>query len=97
MKTVNRVQAAAMLTGYKGSNFFTVTFVKRTDGSVRTMNCRKGVSKFTKGGTLAYSPAEKGLLGVYDMKSADPEKGYRMINLETVTGFKLDGQEYAVK
>lgn len=73
-----------------GNTIFGVTFVKRTTGEVRDMTCRLGVSKGTVGGELPFDPVEKGLLPVYDMKSA----GYRMINLETITELRINGKTY---
>ena len=42
---------------------FTVTFIKK-DLSTRIMNCRLGVTKHLKGGTLKYDPTEKNLICV---------------------------------
>ena len=69
---------------------FGVTFVKRTTGEVRDMTCRLGVTKYLKGGELNFDVVEKGLLSVYDMSAA----GYRMINLDTVTEIRANGQVY---
>ena len=69
--------------------FFTVTFIKK-DNSTRIMNASLGVKKHLKGGSLPYSPKEKGLMPVYDMQ----KKHYKMINRETITALKIDGKEY---
>jgi hypothetical protein len=71
------------------STIFGVTFLKK-DGTIRDMTCRLGVTKYLKGGELGYDVVEKGLLSVYDMSSA----GYRMINLDTVTELRSNGQVY---
>lgn len=68
---------------------FTVVFIKRTTGEVRTMTCRLGVHKYVKGIGLAYDPRAYNLLGVYDMQLAAHgktplDKCYRMVNLEEV-------------
>jgi hypothetical protein len=73
--------------------FFTVTFVKRTDGTTRVLNGRLGVRRYLKGGDLPYSAAEKELLPVYDTKKA----GYRMIDLRSIISAKVGGQDYIVK
>jgi len=73
-------------------DFFTVTFVKRSDGTTRTMNARLGVKKYLKGGELPYDPIEKGLLPVYDVQKQE----YRMINLGTIISAKIGGNEYIV-
>jgi hypothetical protein len=73
--------------------FFTVTFTKRTDGTIRTMNARLGVRKYLKGGELPYDAAEKELLPVFDV----PKNAYRMIDLRSIISAKLGGQEYIVQ
>jgi hypothetical protein len=73
--------------------FFTVTFSKRTDGTIRVLNGRLGVRRHLKGGNLPYDAAEKELLPVYDTKNA----GYRMINLRSIISAKVGGKEYIVK
>jgi len=69
------------------NNIFTVDFIKK-DGTLRTMNCRLGVKKHLKGGTLAYDAEEKNLLPVFDMvKSA-----YRNINVSTIIEIRFNKQ-----
>jgi len=71
---------------------FSVVFIKK-DGSKRKMQCRLGVKKHLRGGERAYVPEDFGLLGVFDME----KKGYRMVNLETLMSFTVDGMKYLVK
>jgi hypothetical protein len=73
-----------------GNRIFGCTFVKRSNGEVRDMTCRLGVSKGLVGGELPFCPVEKGLLPVFDMTKQD----YRMINLETLTEIRANGQVY---
>lgn len=71
--------------------FFRVVFIKRTNGEERTMDCRINVKKFAKGGSLAFSPKEKNLVPVWDLRAYDPETdetGYRFIPLESVKMIK---------
>lgn len=91
------------------TTIFSVDFIKK-DGSARTMTCRLGVTKHLKGGELPFDPIEKGLLPVYDMEAAaklgfeaskqgdnarkEMSKAYRMINLDTVTELRANGQVY---
>ena len=89
--------AAQMVREYNGSQFFSVSFIKRTDGTLREMVCRKGVSKFVKGGELKYDPAAKGLVGVWDAQAANPEKGYRMIATESIRAIKMNGNVFEVQ
>jgi len=60
--------------------FFSVTFIKRSNGEERTMVCRTGVKKHLKGGELGYIPSEKELAVVFDQQ----KQGYRTIPLEAV-------------
>lgn len=71
------------------TTIFGVTFIKK-NLEVREMTCRLGVTKHLKGGELGYDAQSKGLLSVYDMSAA----GYRMINLDTVTELRANGQVY---
>lgn len=87
---------------------FTVDFVKRTDNTMRTMSCRRGVKKGVKGVGQSYDPAAKNLLTVYDMQKLDPsrasnqgksvdemEKGaFRNINLEALVALRMGGKAY---
>ena len=62
---------------------FTVDFIKRSNGELRTMNARLARQTQTGkvGGELPYNATDNGLLPVYDMQ----KKAYRMIALESVT------------
>ncbi len=66
---------------------FSATFEKK-DGTIRTINCRRNVSKGVKGVGYSFDPMSKGLLSVYDMQS----KGFRFINLETLVEAKVNGE-----
>ena len=71
----------------KDGKTFTVEFVKK-DGTKRVMNARLGVKKGVNGKGMAYKPTERGLLPVYDMAN----KGFRMVNFETVTSYTSHGR-----
>lgn len=75
----------------ESGHIFYVEFVKRTDGSIRKMVCRTGVSKGTKGGSMGYDPTQHGLLSVYDMDA----KGFRSIPVDAITHLTMDGVKYA--
>jgi len=68
---------------------FSATFVKK-DGSIRTMNCRRKVTKGVTGKGLAFAPSERGLMVVFDMAN----DGFRMINLNTLIEAKVNGVIY---
>lgn len=72
------------------NQFFSCTFVKRTTGEVREMNCRLGVKPKSEGKGMKYNPSQRGLLTVYDVK----KKNYRMINLDTIVNLKINGKEF---
>ena len=74
------------------NKIFSVIFIKRTTGEVRHMTCRLNVAKHLKGGMLLFDPLSRGLISVYDVK----QKGYRMINLETLMSVKMLGRSYDV-
>jgi len=90
---ITLADAATMVSDYKEGTVFTVTFVKRGDGSLREMNCRKGVKKHRKGGVLKFDPKKKNLLSVFDMQKL----GYRMISLENITKVVMKGKTYIVE
>lgn len=74
-------------------HIFAVEFVKRTDGTVREMICRTGVTKGTHGGSMGYDPANHGLLSVYDMQ----RQGFRSIPVDAVLHLSMDGRRYERK
>jgi hypothetical protein len=90
---ITRAKAAMMVAAYEGGKIFTVTFVKRGDGSTRVMNCRKGVKKHSRGGVLKFDPKKKGLVSVFDMQIEQ----YRMISLENIKKIAMGGKTYIVK
>jgi hypothetical protein len=67
--------------------FFTVRFITK-DGTVRTMHCRLGVTKHSKGGENNLSPAQ--FLTVWDLNS----KGYRAVNKDTILSVTVGGVSY---
>jgi len=93
-ETISRKQAQELLS-YKGK-IFTAVFSKREDGSLRAMNGMTGVRKFTVGGELPYSPQEKGLVPVYDLKIGLGRKGYRMLPLEGLKTLNINGKKYKI-
>ena len=53
-----------------------------------------GVRKYTSGGELPYSPKDKGLIPVYDLKIGPGPKGYRTIPIEGLKALKINGRKY---
>lgn len=89
--TITRKKAVAWIQARAGK-FFSVRFVKRTDGSVREMTCRQGVKVHLKGGPPAYDFAANRLLPVWDTVAA----GYRSIPVEGITDVKIAGKWFRV-
>jgi len=89
---VTQEQAKKIITEYHGRHFFTVKFVKRTNGAERTMNCRKGVYKGTRGGGLRFEPIAKDLVSVFDI----PKGQHRFISLDTILRVNIGGKRYIV-
>ena len=82
------------------TRIFTVTFIKRTTGEVRTMNAiiasvdgSVGVTKNQKGVGLSYTPKDHALLIVWDLV----KKSYRSIALDALISAKIDGTTYQVR
>lgn len=74
----------------ESGHIFGVEFVKRTDGALRSMVCRTGVTKGTHGGSMGYNPADHGLLSVYDMEA----KGFRSIPVDAIVRLSMEGTKY---
>lgn len=71
----------------RGGRFFSVDFVKRTDGADRHMVARLGVHRGTLGVGMAYDPAEHDLLTVFDIHAPGkgPKRGdFRSVPLDRV-------------
>lgn len=63
--------------------WFSVRFIRRTDGEVRYMNARTGVRKHLRGGEAAYDFKAKKLISVFDKIKKD----YRVIPEEGIIEF----------
>lgn len=74
---------ADIVTRSKGK-FVTVVFYKK-DGSIRSMNCRLGVTKHLKGGECTLDRSK--FLIVYDMV----KRGYRSIDKESIVSVSIGG------
>lgn len=75
---------------HKYGKFFSVEFVKKTDGSIRPMTCRLGVKKGQTGRGLLFDALAKGLLPVWDVQ----KEGYRFINLDSLRKATIQQEEY---
>jgi len=88
-------EEARELMSYKG-RIFTAIFTKK-DGTRRVLNGMTGVRKYTSGGELKYSPSDKGLIPVYDLKIGNGPEGYRMINVNGLLALKMGGKQYKIE
>src|SRR3990167_8813595 len=70
-----------------GGTIFSVTTIKRTDGTKRVFNCRMGVRKGVKGEGMTFDPEDRGLIVVFDNKAKD----FRMINTDTIQEMQIRG------
>ena len=93
MKTITKNEAKKMVETVDNGKIFTVTFIKRSTGEERVMNCRKGVKKHLTGGEMTYDPTQKNLVSVFDMQ----KKAYRSISLENIKKIKMTGKEFQVE
>lgn len=79
------------------TEFFSVAFIKRGNGELRHMNCRRGVSKYVTGAGERYNPTEKHLIRVWDRNVADASKAYRSINIDGLVEARIGKNQYVVK
>jgi hypothetical protein len=94
MNSIRRKDISTFLKNIAKDKIFHVEFIKKTDGSIRNMNCRLGVTKFVKGvRSNEVSDKENGLLTVWDTQKKD----YRRINIEGVLYLKVNGKYWTVK
>lgn len=84
--------AAIALIASTNGKIFSATFVKRTNGELRTMLCRTGVTKHLRGGDPAYDANSKGLMFVFDMQKL----AYRTVNLDPGTIIRFKRQTFVV-
>jgi hypothetical protein len=73
---------------------FRAKFIKRTDGSVREMTAKLGVTQHVTGEGLKFSPEAKNLLGVFEMHQTG---GYKFIPMEGLISIKVDGNTILFK
>jgi hypothetical protein len=73
-----------------GGKFFSVEFIKRTDGQRRLMLARTGVKAGLTGEGGAYDPEKHNLLVVYDVH----KKAYRSIPTDSITYLRSGGKTH---
>jgi len=90
--TTQEIAAKVLAISHDDPTIFSVTFIKRTNGELRKMVCRRGVTKHLHGGEAKYVFSEKTLLPVFDVE----KMGYRSISAEAVQELKLHGETYQI-
>ncbi len=90
LSNVETRTALQMVEAARSGRIFTVQFIKRTTGELRTMSCRRGVRKGVKGVGMSYDPLSKGLLTVWDVNKGQ----HRMINLADLVSLTMDGKTF---
>ena len=91
MTTIDKDKAKQLIKYSKGL-IFSATFIKK-DLSIRIMNARMGKRYKPSGKSAPFKPSDYNLISVYDMKS----KGFRMINLQTLTNLTINKTKYLIK
>ena len=89
-QVISRTKVQKVIDGTKG-RFFHATFNK-VNGDERKMLARLGVTKGLKGGENKVVKDSNDYLTVWDVQS----KGYRTLNLGTLTALSADGIDYEV-
>jgi hypothetical protein len=94
MKITN-AQAIRMLYKFRQEGkgkFFSVHFIKRSNGCYRKMNCRFGVKKNLVGTGPKYNFEEKGLMSVFDVQKCE----YRVISLESIRRIRINHKVFKI-
>lgn len=90
--TIDITDVASIISSIPKGAIFSVQFVKK-DGTIRDMNCRKGVTKYLVPNAKPKAPNPSNIVTVFDMKS----DAYRCINTNTVISIKAEKQIFEVK
>lgn len=90
-QTIVRDSVAEFLKSLNGK-FFTVEFVKRSNGEVRVMRATTNYESHLAGGSPAYNFDEKKLIPVWDLD----KKGFRSIPTDSVLVIRAKGDTYKV-
>lgn len=95
-KTIKRDEVHNFLRGLNGK-FFTIEFIKRTDGSLRVMRATTNYQKHLVGGVMKYDANAKSLIPVLDLDLvAKGEKAIRSIPTDAVLRIHALGSKYEV-
>lgn len=67
---------------------FGAVFVKRSDGLLRRMRCRTGVTRYLKGGEKKFDDSKRNLLTVWDVD----KQAYRSIPIDRIVELRHHGK-----
>lgn len=92
-KTIDRTKAKQLIKETNG-RIFSSTFIKK-DNTIRTLTGRLKVTQYIKKDAKRqpFTPSDYNLQCVYDMKA----KGYRMLNINTLTNLTINNIKYLIK
>jgi hypothetical protein len=89
---IARDRAMRFLNHETGGRIFSAYFQK-VDGTMRQMVCRRGVTKYLRGGQLRYDPVARLMLPVFDLAKRE----YRILNVGQLVSFKVCGETFIVQ
>jgi hypothetical protein len=92
IQTIKATDVPSMISSIPNGAIFTATFIKK-DGTIREMNCRKGVTKYLVPNARPKAPNPKNIITVFDMKN----EAYRCINTNTLISLRAEKQVFEVK
>lgn len=93
MQVITKNEVSKIFKNLDHNLFFSVSFYKK-DGTLRTMNCRMGVTKhLTPNPTRQKPEMPENMITVYDVQNA----GYRYINCNTVIRISAEHYTYEVR
>ena len=106
MELISQDTAAELIRTSKGK-IFSVTFIKRSTGSLRRMVGRTGVKQGVTGDGKAFNPKDHNLLTVFELVT-NPERGergqlrnmgkqFRHVSIEGITSLRIAGKEFQVQ
>lgn len=79
---------STILSAISNGRIFSVRFIKRSTGEIRTMVCRTGVR--SEGGSLKFNAADKDLLVVWDMQA----RAFRSIPVDGILEMRVQKVVY---
>ena len=87
---INRNKLETFLSRTEG-RIFTADFIKK-DGTLRKLNCRKGVHSYTKGGVNKTVKDSNAYITLFDMQL----RSYRTLNLSSVKEVRYQKNTYVI-